>query len=157
MAETLGSLIDKLSIKILREFHIKQSMKRKDKKFNQKKLKDMLKILKKQKKNLIEEIETFISQAAKTKRVFAEEKLKLYNEPRLTVKIDGLKNIGLCIDKLAKTNIELWNLEDEARRENVNNAYIGKIKKKINIANQKRNDLIDAIDRLVKKKITHNP
>ena len=150
MAETLGSLIDKLTIKNLREFYIRQVLdNKKSKKLNRIDLKNKLKILKSQKGSLLSEIDSFITRAIKGEVVLTDDKLKLYNEPGIT-KIEEFKNISSGIDKLAKKNIELWYLEDEARREDVNDAYIGKVKKKIDKANQERCDLIDAIDYLFK-------
>ena len=150
MAETLGSLIDKLTIKNLREFYIRQVLdNKKSKKLNRIDLKNKLKILKSQKGSLLSEIDSFITRAIKGEVVLTDDKLKLYNKPGIT-KIEGFKNISSGIDKLAKKNIELWYLEDEARREDVNDAYIGKVKKKIDKANQERCDLIDAIDYLFK-------
>jgi penicillin-binding protein-related factor A (putative recombinase) len=50
-------------------------------------------------------------------------------------------------------NLELWNLEDEARRKDVKLSYIGEIKRKIDLCNQQRNDYMDKIDELLAKKI----
>ena len=150
MAETLGSLIDKLTIKNLREFYIRQALdNKKSKKLNRIDLKNKLKILKSQKGSLLSEINSFITRATKGEVILTDDKLKLYNKPGIT-KMEEFKNISVGIDKLAKKNIELWHLEDEARREDVNDAYIGKVKKKIDKANQERCDLIDAIDYLFK-------
>ena len=157
MAETLGSLIDKLTIKELREFHIKDSLKRKGSgKVGPQELKRKLGILRTQKRHLIREVEDFIGKAVKGRATTTDEKLKLYNKPDLRGGI-GLKNISSGINKLAKKNIELWHMEDQARRTDVDDSYIGRIKKKIDKANQQRNDLIDGIDQLLKKYIKkHN-
>lgn len=153
MAETLGNLVDKLTIKDLREFYIRQLLRdKKTKKFSKKDLENKLKILRSQKSSLISEIEDFITRAIKGKVIITDDKLKLYNKPGIEG-VEQLKNISSGIDKLAKKNIELWHLEDEARREDVNDAYIGRVKKKIDKENQERNDLIDAIDYLFKKHI----
>ncbi len=155
MAETLGSLVDKLTIKDLREFYIKKLLDgKKTKKFSQKELKGKLKILQSQKRDLNREIENFIAKAIKNKTVITDEKLKLYNKPGLSGKLMNLNDLSSGIDGLAKKNIELWHLEDEARRADVDNSYIGMIKKRIDKANQQRNDLIDAIDQLLKKYIS---
>ena len=154
MAETLGSLVDKLTIKSLREFYIRKLLGgKKAGMFSRKELKSKLGILQSQKRNLNKEIEGFMIKAVKNKAIITDEKLKLYNKPELRGKTGQLKDVSLGIDRLAKKNIELWHLEDEARRKDVNNAYVGKIKKKIDKTNQQRNDLIDAIDRLFKKYI----
>ena len=153
MAETLGNLVDKLTIKDLREFHIRQLLRdKKRKRFSRRDLEDKLKILESQKISLISEIEDFMAKAIKGQAIITDDKLKLYNKPGIA-RIGKLKDMPAGIDKLAKKNIELWHLEDEARREDVNDAYIGRIKKKIDKANQERNDLIDAIDCLFKSHI----
>lgn len=46
-------------------------------------------------------------------------------------------------------NFKLWGLEDEARRRDVDDAYIADVKRGIDQWNQRRNDLIEAIDRTV--------
>ena len=154
MAETLGSLVDKLTIKDLRDFYIKKLLSgKKTKAFSRKELKNKLKILRSQKRHLNREIEDFILKAVKDKVIMTDEKLKLYNKSEPTSKIKNLKHVSSSINGLAKKNIELWHLEDEARRRDVNDAYIGRIKKKIDKANQQRNDLIDVIDRLFKSYI----
>ena len=150
MAETLGSLIDKLTIKDLREFHIRGLLRTGEtKRFSRKDLNNKLKILKSQKSLLAREIEDFLAGAMKGKAIVTDPKLKLYNESGIA-KIGKFKRISAGIDKLTKKNIELWNLEDEARRKDVTDAYIGRIKRKIDKANQERNDLIDTIDHIFK-------
>ena len=54
--------------------------------------------------------------------------------------------IGAMIDSLSVTNIRLWNLEDSCRDAKASHDDIAEAKKKINICNQLRNDLIQAID-----------
>ena len=153
MAETLGSLVDKLAIKSIREFYLKKMVGSRSSRFSRPQLKEKLRVLKKQKKLLLSEVEEFIIWAAKGNTVLKEEKLKLYNKPQLVGKIGAVNFISKAIDELSKKNLELWHLEDEARREDVSLAYIGRVKKKIDFANQQRNDLIDKIDELFKKKI----
>jgi hypothetical protein len=117
-------------------------------------LKQKLGVLTRQKKLLDEEIDTFISTALRGKSVLREEKLKLYNKPQDIGRIGKIDTTGQAIDGLAKKNFELWQLEDEARRTDKPLAYIGQIKRKIDLANQQRNDLIDKIDELFEKNIT---
>ena len=152
MAETLGSLIDKLSIKAIREFYIKKMMRSKNN-FSKGLLKDKLEILKKQKKSLSVEIEQFIVTAHQRKGVIRDERLKLYNKPHLMNKIGKIDSLAQGVDALIKKNFQLWQLEDDARREGVSLSYIGGIKRKIDAANQQRNDLIDKIDELLGQKL----
>lgn len=171
MAETLGSLIDKLTINYLRQHHLKGMLKspprvglrlspqrgptksgkrqKKMKDFSSPVLKKKLRLVQLQRQDLVQEINDFFMAAVKGKLKLREEKLKLYNAPEDMGRIPKLSSLGEAISYLAQKNLELWYLEDEARRKDVNLAYIGKIKLKINRANQQRNDLIDALDELL--------
>lgn len=153
MAETLGSLLDKLAIKNLREYHLREMYKEKNKKFSSREIKERLNILQRQKRKLIQEIERFIVSAIKGKVLLKDEKLKLYNPSEIMGRIPAVENLGEAISYLAKKNAELWHLEDEARRSNVSLSYVGKTKRKIDLANQQRNDFIDKIDALFEKMI----
>lgn len=140
MAETLGSLVDKLAIKNLREFHIRKPNKVRRR------------VIKFQKASLVSEINEFLARVVKTRVVATDAKLKLYNKSGIS-KIGKVKSISSGIDKLIRKNIELWYLEDEARCTDVGYAFIGRVKKRIDKANQERNDLIDIIDCLLKKEV----
>jgi hypothetical protein len=150
MAETLGSLIDKLSIKSIREFHLQKMMALKR---SSKEAASKLKVLKDQKSLLLGEVEEFIGQAIKGKVRLKDEKLKLYNKPRMRGKIGKITKLSRAIDALTKKNMQLWGLEDEARREDVPLSRIGQTKRKIDFANQQRNDLIDKIDDILERRV----
>jgi len=154
MAETLGSLVDKLTIKDIREYHINQMVILKDKKFSRKELTDKLRVLKRQKDEIIKEIDVFVLAAIKGKLSLRDEKLKIYNDLKDVGRIIITKSMGEVISGLAQANLKLWHLEDEARRKDVTLSYIGKIKKMIDPANQQRNDYIDRIDQLLEEKIS---
>jgi len=99
MAETLGSLIDKLSIKNIREFHLKKNCFKNSNKKDANKAEENLKILKKQKKLLLEEIEEFLSTATQRIGKLREEKLKLYNHSKFTHSADQISlSRGQLID-----------------------------------------------------------
>ncbi|MFH1459050.1 MAG: DUF4254 domain-containing protein [Candidatus Omnitrophota bacterium] len=151
MSETLGSLVDKLTIKSIREFYLKKSIQSKKSKFSQKELKSKMKLLKKQKLLLTKEIEQFIVLAFAEKVTLREEKLKLYNPLKDINRIGKNEKLSQAIEGLSRKNIELWHLEDEARRTDRPLSYIGEIKKKIDPINQQRNDFIDKIDELMEK------
>lgn len=153
MAETLGSLIDKLSIKSIREFHINEMLANRNMKFPKAELDGKLNVLKKQKYALYGEIEDLVNTAVKKGVALKDEKLKLYNKPDIIGKIGNVKKLSDAIEGLVKKNLELWHLEDEARKVDVDLAYIGGVKKKIDVANQHRNDFMDRIDDIFAKKI----
>ena len=142
MAETLGSLVDRLTIKNIRLSNLRKSGKQSKKKID---------VVESQRKDLIEEMNQFLAQALKGKVKLKDEKVKLYRQARVEEKLS--RTLGALVDRLCQRNIELWRLEDEARRSDVDDAYIGRIKRKIDIANQSRNDLIDRIDQLLEGKI----
>ncbi|NIM03266.1 DUF4254 domain-containing protein [bacterium] len=100
---------------------------------------------------LIEEMDQFLAQALKGKVKLRDEKVKLYRQSRVGEKLLG--TLGTLVDSLCQKNMQLWHLEDEARRSDVCDAYIGRIKRKIDIANLNRNDLIDRIDELLERKV----
>jgi len=151
--ETLGSLVDKLSIKEIREFFLCKMINEKTSKFSDNELNNKLSILREQKKSLKKEIDSFLLNSIKYKVVSKDEKLKLYNDRKNIGCIPPTVLLGEAISGLAMKNLELWNLEDEARRKDVNLSYIGEIKRKIDLCNQQRNDYMDKIDELLAKKI----
>jgi hypothetical protein len=151
--ETLGSLVDKLTIKDIREFHLRQMLEDKDNKFPKNEFKKKLEVLSDQKSALKQEIDDFIILASKGKTILKDEKLKLYNAVKDIGRIPKTKSLGGAISGLAQKNLELWHLEDEARRKDVNLSYIGEVKRKIDLTNQQRNDFIDKIDELFERKI----
>lgn len=155
MAETLGSLVDKLTIKEIREFHIREMIGKGSGKFSDKELQAKIAVLDKQKKQITAEIDSFVSAALKDKISLRDEKIKLYNARDVIGKVtaDGL---GEAMSGLARKNLELWHLEDEARRTDVPLEHIGGIKRKIDLANQQRNDFIDRIDELFEKMIVES-
>lgn len=154
MAETLGSLVDKLTIKDIREFHIRQMAESSDAKFSKAELDEKLKVLAGQKKDLVDEIDIFVRAAIAGGVRLKDEKLKLYNARADMGRIPDVSSIGAAVSGLAQKNLELWHLEDEARRTDVSLDTIGGVKKKIDLVNQQRNDYIDKIDELFEKTIS---
>ena len=153
MAETLGSLIDKLTIKSIREFYLQKMIKSGKAQFSRKSLFQKLAVVKSQKKHLLREVEDMVVLALEAKIPLRDDKVKLYNKLEQIGKIGTIGTLAQAIDALARKNMQLWQLEDEARREDVPLQYIGKIKRKIDFANQQRNDLIDTVDRLFVDKV----
>jgi hypothetical protein len=151
MAETLGSLIDKLSIKCIREHHLLEMKEAGSSKFTPKEIDARINLLAKQKEHLHGEIEAFVAAAQKGCVPLRDEKIKLYNSPHQVGQIGDATSIARAIDGLIRRNLELWNLEDEARRTDVDLAHIGKVKKAIDPVNQQRNDYMDRIDALLEQ------
>ncbi len=153
MAETLGSLVDKLTIKDIREFFLTKMINEKNSEFSTQELKVKLSILRKQKDNLKKEIDSFLLAALNSRIILKEEKLKLYNSRKNMGRIPPAVLLSQVISGLASKNLELWNLEDQARRKDVELSYIGQIKRKIDLCNQQRNDYMDRIDELFAEKL----
>ncbi len=154
MAETLGSLVDKLTIKSIREAQIKKMLKIKKAKFTKSELKSKLNLLQKQKRTLIREVEAFIAAAINGKIALKDEKLKLYNDPKDIGKIGKISSLAGAIDGLCRKNMQIWELEDQARRKDKPLSYIGGVKRRIDLANQQRNDFIDTIDQILSRKVS---
>ncbi len=65
----------------------------------------------------------------------------------------SFRPIQKTLDELAKTNHVIWGYEDEVRRTDVPDSKIANLKREIDKNNQKRNDLIDTIDAILKQDI----
>jgi len=59
------------------------------------------------------------------------------------------EELGEVVLEEHRANFCLWNFEDEARRRDVDDGHIAAVKRSIDAWNQRRNDLIEAIDRIV--------
>lgn len=156
MAETLGSLVDKLTIKQIRQYHLQEMLDKKDTKFSIKELKQKMQVLEEQKGQMLKEIDSFVKDACSGNIPLRDEKIKLYNAVSEIGAIPQDKSIAKAIEGLAQKNLELWHLEDEARRKDVALEYIGTVKQKIDKTNQQRNDFIDKIDELFDADIRGN-
>ena len=149
MAETLGSLIDKLSIKNLRYWHLDEEVQAKDASDPQKEeLTAKMKLVDRQRKELLEEIDGFLEAAFAGKVRIRDEKVKLYKNLNV-ISSEDLNHLGETVSKLAMSNIKLWHLEDEVRREDLPDADIVKIKRTIDTNNQERNNFMDKVDEIL--------
>ena len=149
MAETLGSLIDKLSIKNLRYWHLDEDSQARDASDPQKQeLIDKMDLVDRQRKELLGEIDVFLSSALAGEVRIRDEKVKLYKNLNVT-SADDVNHLGEAVSKLAMSNIKLWHLEDEVRREDLPDTDIVKTKRKIDTNNQERNNFMDKVDEIL--------
>lgn len=135
MAETLGSLCDKLTIVKLKQYHSEDSKR--------------LDSLKQQETLLKVEIDQFLNDALSG--VIPIEKLsfaanKIYKEQgNETRTIDG--NIGSVFAELAKINCDLWHEQEKVYDfETVHASQKNEVVKKLAILNLERNKCMDAIN-----------
>tara|TARA_B110000881_G_scaffold63726_1_gene55179 strand:+ start:131 stop:604 length:474 start_codon:yes stop_codon:yes gene_type:complete len=149
MAETLGSLIDKLSIKNLRYWHLDEdSQARVASDPQNQELMAKMELVDRQRKELLEEIDAFLTSALAGKVRIRDEKVKLYKNLNVT-SAEDVKNLGEAVSKLAMSNIKLWHLEDEVRREDLPDIDVVKIKRTIDTNNQERNNFMDKVDEIL--------
>ena len=145
MAETLGSLVDKLSIKNLRIWHLEEALE-KDSKSEE--LKGKRDLADKQRQNLVQEINGFLVAALQGEVCIRDEKIKMYTNTNVSSS-DSIKKLGEAVSELAFRNIKLWHCEDEVRRTDLADSEIVKIKRRIDTTNQERNDLMDKVDQIL--------
>ena len=145
MAETLGSLVDKLSIKNLRIWHLEEAL---EKDSGSEELKAKRDLADKQRQNLVEEINGFLVAAFQGEVCIRDEKIKMYTNTNVSSS-DSVKKLGEAVSELAFRNIKLWHCEDEVRRTDLEDSEIVKIKRRIDTTNQERNDLMDKVDQIL--------
>ncbi len=151
MAETLGSLVDKLSIKNLRLWHLDELLEKESgapAKINE--LKAKRELVLKQSQDLMDEINGFFAAALEGKVKIRDEKIKMYDNKNVKP-TDAIKELGLAISELSLRNIRCWHLEDEVRREDLPDSEIVQLKRRIDATNQERNDLMDKVDEILDK------
>jgi hypothetical protein len=138
MAETLGSLCDKLTIVKLKQFHIED--------------KNRLESLQQQEVQLTDEINQFIADAFAgnipvEKLTFSTNKVykQLGNETR-----EIIGSIGSVFSELAKVNCDLWHEQEKVYEfETVPNQEKDIVVKKLAILNLERNKCMDAINEIL--------
>ena len=151
MAETLGSLIDKLSIKNLRYWHLDEAIQKED--FSDpktKELKTKLDLVDSQRKDLLNEIDAFLVAALAGDVKVCDDKVKLYHNTNVT-SFNNVNKLGEAVSELAIRNNRMWHLEDEVRREDLPDSEIVQLKRRIDQTNQERCDLVDKVDDILKK------
>ncbi len=145
MAETLGSLVDKLSIKNLRIWHLEEAL---EKDSGSEELKAKRDLADKQRQNLVQEINGFLVAALQGEVCIRDEKIKMYTNTNVSSS-DSIKKLGEAVSELAFRNIKLWHCEDEVRRTDLADSEIVKIKRQIDTTNQERNNLMDKVDEIL--------
>jgi hypothetical protein len=151
MAETLGSLIDKLSIKSLRYWHLEESIQNEDiSDTKTKELKAKLDLVDSQRQELRDEINFFLVAALAGDVKICDEKVKLYRNTNVS-SFDNVNKLGEAVSELAIRNNRMWHLEDEVRRDDLPDSEIVQLKRRIDQTNQERCDLVDKVDEILKK------
>ena len=153
MAETLGSLVDKLAIKNLRHWHLNETMQAVSVSHSEnEELKAKIDLVDRQRKELSEEIDAFLVAALAGEVRIRDEKVKLYKNLNVESS-DSLRQLGKAVDELAMSNIKLWHLEDEVRREDLPDSKIVKTRRSIGTTNQERNNLMDKVDEIIENAV----
>ena len=151
MAETLGSLVDKLSIKNLRLWHLDELLEEKSGSgATIDELQAKRELVLKQSQELMDEINGYFAAALEGKVKIRDEKIKMYANKNVKPS-DAIKELGQAISELSLRNIRCWHLEDEVRREDIPDSEIVQLKRKIDATNQERNDLMDKVDEILSK------
>ena len=151
MAETLGSLIDKLSIKNLRYWHLDELIQQENSSdLKTEELKAKLIIVESQRKDLLNEIDTFLAAALAGEVKVCDEKVKLYRNTNVS-SLEKVSKLGEAVSELAMSNTRIWHLEDEVRREDLLDSEVVKLKRKIDQNNQERCNLVDKVDEILQQ------
>ena len=151
MAETLGSLIDKLSIKNLRHWHLDELIQQENSSdLKTKELKAKLIIVESQRKDLLNEIDAFLAAALAGEVKVCDEKVKLYRNTNVS-SLEKVSKLGEAVSELAMSNTRIWHLEDEVRREDLLDSEVVKLKRNIDQNNQERCNLVDKVDEILQQ------
>ena len=151
MADTLGSLVDKLSIKNLRYWHLDESIAKEDSSSPQtQELKAKLKLVDNQRNDLLNEIDAFLAAALTGDVKVCDEKVKLYRNTNVS-SLENINKLGEAVSELAMSNTRIWHLEDEVRREDLLDSEVVKLKRNIDQNNQERCNLVDKVDEILQQ------
>jgi hypothetical protein len=137
MAETLGSLCDKLTIVKLKQYHCDDSAKSAS--------------LAVQEKQLVQEIDDFLGAALRG--AIPQERLsfsanKVYKQAGNELRAIGTESLGGVFAELAKVNCDLWHEQEKVYEfETVPVAGKDKVVKQLALLNLRRTQCIDAIDK----------
>lgn len=146
MAETLGTLIDRLTIVKLKQWHCEDSKKSESLQFQEEQLQEEI-------NNFVEES---LSGQIPTERLVFQSN-KLYKKEQFNPEISITGNLGQVISNLAEVNCRLWH-----EQEKVYNFEKVPVDEKDNVINSiatlnlERNKCIEEIDLNFKQKISEN-
>src|ERR1700729_1124963 len=76
------------------------------------------------------------------------------DELGLEASADGLMALAMAQHR---ANFELWHEEDKARAPGVADAEIARVKRAIDVLNQRRNDLVEKMDRWLTERLEQDP
>ena len=153
MAETLGSLYDKLSITKARFDAIAKRMQGQNSKEDLEKLVVISANVRQQRQELYREIQEFEAQAlGGNKPIKLEEpKYKIYQgESSSGVGFDDLEDAIFHLERMNRT---LWDLEDARRDKTKNDKEVRDICDEVAKFNRLRNDTVDEINRLFNEQV----
>ncbi len=133
--DTIGSLIDKLSILEIRKDHTQDS--------------DSMRILNETAERLKNEINEMVSKILegeiRDEWTIKQPKLKNYaHQDNVLEKSEGLAKV---IQNLIEANIKLWNIEDTRRNKSLADNVRLEAADQVSVWNKKRNDAMDNIDK----------
>lgn len=133
--DTIGSLVDKLSILEIRKDHTQDS--------------DSMRILNETAERLKNEIDEMISKIfegeIRDEWTIKQPKLKNYaHQDNGLEKSEGLAKV---IQNLIEANIKLWNIEDTRRNKSLPDNVRLEAADQVSVWNKKRNDAMDNIDK----------
>jgi hypothetical protein len=113
-------------------------------------LKAKLIIVESQRKDLLNEIDTFLATALAGEVKVCDEKVKLYRNTNVS-SLENVSKLGEAVSELAMSNTRIWHLEDEVRREDLLDSEVVKLKRKIDQNNQERCNLVDKVDEILQQ------
>jgi hypothetical protein len=135
--ETLGALIDKMSIQIIRKAHAKDP--------------GAATTLTKMVSRSIRDIDTFFRDvmSGKVKDEYDVCQPKLKNYAHQDNRVTCPDELGKATEQLIKANMTLWDLEDIRRNKSLTPEARLKAADEVATVNKVRNDAIDTIDRIM--------
>ncbi len=132
--DTIGSLVDKLSILEIRKDHTQDP--------------ESIRILNETAERLKSEMNEIVSKAlsGQIRDEWTIKQPKLKNYAHQDNRIDQSEGLAKAIQNLIQSNIQLWNIEDTRRNKSLADKIRLEAADQVSIWNKKRNDAMDNID-----------